>query len=176
MPRLPACGRGGEESRPSNDVYASRKLRPVGAELHLRTEVGRIQVMKGRISGIVLKDGTEIESNSVISNADYKTTFLKLINRDVLPEKWYRAVSEARQTGSVLQVCLGVHEKKVDLSAFAHASRLIYRRSRKSDHGNEEVDWTADEIDPEILAGQELEVTLWSRDDRMLAPTNWASS
>jgi len=168
----PSCCRGGEESRPYNQIYISRKPRPVGGELHLRREVGRIQVMNGSVSGIVLKDGTEIESNSVISNADYKTTFLKLINRDVLPEKWYRAVSEARQTGSVLQVCLGVHEKKVDLSAFAHASRLIYRRSQEADPGNAEIDWTVNEIDPGVLAGQELEVTLWSQDDRALAPPN----
>jgi hypothetical protein len=39
--------------------------------------------------GIVLERRTEIESNSVISNADYKTTFLKLINRDILAGKWY---------------------------------------------------------------------------------------
>ena len=149
--------------------------RPVGGELHLRTEVDRDSGYEWEvISGIVLKDGTEIESNSVISNADYKTTFLKLINRDILPEKWYRAVSEARQTGSVLQVCLGVHEKKVDLSAFAHASRLIYRRSQEADPGNAEIDWTVNEIDPGVLAGQELEVTLWSRDDRMLAPSDGA--
>ena len=142
--------------------------------IQLREEVDRIQVRNGRVSGVVVKGGGEIEVNSVISNADFKTTFLRLTPRDVLPEGWYRAVSEARQTGSVLQVCLGVHEKKVDLSAFAHASRLIYRRSRKSDPGNEEVDWTVDAIDPEILAGQELEVTLWSRDDRMLAPPDGA--
>jgi phytoene dehydrogenase-like protein len=174
IPRLPALGRGGEESRPYNQIYISRKPRPVGGELHLRREVDRIRIMNGRISGIVLKDGTEIESSSVISNADYKTTFLKLINRDVLPEKWYRAVSEARQTGSVLQVCLGVHEKKVDLSAFAHASRLIYRRSREANLGNEEMDWTVNEVDAGVLAGQELEITLWSRDDRMLAPPDGA--
>jgi phytoene dehydrogenase-like protein len=69
-------------------------------------------------------------------------------------------------------VCLGVHEKKVDLSAFAHASRLIYRRSQEADPGNAEIDWTVNEIDPGVLAGQELEVTLWSQDDRALAPPN----
>jgi phytoene dehydrogenase-like protein len=142
--------------------------------IQLKKEVEEIRVRDGRVSGIVVKGGGEIEVNSVISNADYKTTFLKLISRDVLPEKWYRAVSEARQTGSVLQVCLGVHEKKVDLSAFAHASRLIYRRGRKLEPNNEDIDWTVNKIDPEILAGQELEVTLWSQEDRMLAPPDGA--
>ena len=163
----------GEEERVGDLGNKDLKNESLGS-IQLRREVDRIRVMNGRISGIVLKDGTEIESNSVISNADYKTTFLKLINRDVLPEKWYRAVSEARQTGSVLQVCLGVHEKKVDLSAFAHASRLIYRRSREVNPGNEEIDWTVNEIDTGVLAGQELEVTLWSQDDRLLAPPNGA--
>jgi phytoene dehydrogenase-like protein len=142
--------------------------------IQLRKEVDKIRIRDGRVSGVVIKGGGEIESNSVISNADYKTTFLKLIDQGAIPLKWYRAVSEARQTGSVLQVCLGVREKKVDLSAFAHASRLIYRGSGKSDPGIEEIDWTVREIDPEILAGQELEVTLWSRDDKSLAPPDGA--
>jgi all-trans-retinol 13,14-reductase len=163
----------GEEERVGDHGNKELKNESLGV-LQLRREVDKIRVMNGSISGIVLKDGTEIESSSVISNADYKTTFLKLINRDVLPEKWYRAVSEARQTGSVLQVCLGVHEKNVDLSAFAHASRLIYRRSREADAGTEEIDWTVKEVDTGVLAGQELEITLWSRDDRMLAPPDGA--
>ena len=36
-----------------------------------------------------------------------------------------RAVMRAKQTGSVLQVCLGVDPKRADLSAFREASRLI---------------------------------------------------
>jgi len=163
----------GEEEKVGDLGNKELKNESLGV-LQLRREVDKIRVMNGSISGIVLKDGTEIESSSVISNADYKTTFLKLINRDVLPEKWYRAVFEARQTGSVLQVCLGVHVKKVDLSAFAHASRLIYRRSREMNPGNREMDWTVNEIDTGVLAGQELEITLWSRDDRMLAPPDGA--
>jgi len=163
----------GREERVGDLGSKELKNESIGV-IQLRREVDKIRVVNGSVSGIVLKDGTEIESNSVISNADYKTTFLKLINRDILPEKWYRAVSGARQTGSVLQVCLGVHEKKVDLSAFAHASRLIYRRSQEAGPGNAGIDWTVNEIDPGVLAGQELEVTLWSRDDRMLAPSDGA--
>jgi phytoene dehydrogenase-like protein len=163
----------GEEER-VGDLGNKELKKESSGVIQLRKEVVQIRIVNGSILGIVLKDGTEIESNSVISNADYKTTFLKLINRDVLPETWYGAVSEARQTSSVLQVCLGVHEKRVDLSAFAHASRLIYRKRQKADPGGGEMDWNVNEIDPEGLAGQELEVTLWSRDDKMLAPPNGA--
>ena len=34
----------------------------------------------------------------------------------------------SRQTGSVLQVCLGVDTSKVDLACFREAARILYRR------------------------------------------------
>jgi phytoene dehydrogenase-like protein len=36
------------------------------------------------------------------------------------------------------------------------------------------MDWTVNEVDTGALASQELEITLWSRDDRMLAPPDGA--
>jgi len=123
---------------------------------------------------VTLKDSTKIDSASVISNADYKTTFLKLMGPEEVPAEWYRAVSAARQTGSVLQVCLGVDASKVDLSAFREASRLIYRRNQKDPRQYEEINWDVPEIDPDALASQELEVSLWSGEDRMLSPEGGA--
>jgi phytoene dehydrogenase-like protein len=112
------------------------------------------------VVGVVLKDGTDVNARSVISNADYKHTFLKLIDPEVLPPDWHKAVSEAHQTGSILQVCLGVDAEKVDLSALEEASRLVYRRAR-NDFNDQNPDWNAFEIDPEVLTAQELEISLW---------------
>jgi len=129
-------------------------------EIRLGKEVSRIRVDQGRVVGVTLKDGTDMNARSVISNADYKHTFLKLIDPEVLPPDWHKAVSEARQTGSILQVCLGVDAEKSDLSAFEEASRLVYRRARNG-FNDPSPNWNAVEIDPEVLAAQELEVSLW---------------
>ncbi len=137
--------------------------------IRLGTDVANIRVGNGKVVGVTLRDGSKIDSHSIISNADYKTTFLTLLDRQEIPPLWYRAVSRARQTGSVLQVCLGVDESKADLSSFHDASRLIYK-SRESTQPTEGVDWNAAEIDPRALAKEELEISLWSKEDASLAP------
>jgi phytoene dehydrogenase-like protein len=136
-------------------------------EIRLNKEVAKIRAGQGKVLGVILKDGAQINSSSVISNADYKTAFLKLMDPKTIPADWYDAVSCARQTSSVFQVCLGVNTGKADLSAFKKAGRLIYRRSGRSVQERESLDWNVQEISPEALACQELEVSLWGKDWEM---------
>ena len=138
-------------------------------EIRLNKEVAKIRVGQGKVLGVILKDGTEIDSSSVISNADYKTAFLKLMDPKTIPPEWYDAISSARQTGSVFQVCLGVDAGKADLSVFEKASRLIYRRSGRNVQERESLDWSVREIDPDAFACQELEVSLWGKDWEMVS-------
>jgi len=145
-----------------------------GGVIRLRTEVKEIRVNKDKVVGVTLADGTKMDSAMIVSNADYKTTFLRLLEPSVLPSEWTRAVSAARQTGSVLQVCLGVNEKEVDLSCFDEGSRLIYRRDDRDLQEDQELDWDQETVELERLAAEELEVSLWSREDRMLAPDGGA--
>ncbi len=136
---------------------------PGGAgEIRMGMEVREIRVKESRVLGVTLMDGTEMESASVISNADYKTTFLKLIEPKGVPPEWGRAISQARQTGSVFQVCLGVEKEKVDLSVFNKARRLIYRQQKEDFTRKENPDGDVLEAHPEALASQELEVSLWN--------------
>jgi phytoene dehydrogenase-like protein len=137
-------------------------------EIRLGTEVKEIRVDKGKVLGVTLKDGMRIDSDAIISNADYKITFIKLIDSKAVPDEWNQAVLNAKQTRSNFQVCLGVDGNRVDLSSFKDADRLIYRRSQGVSSG--ELDWGTDVINPEDLAGQELEVSLLSKNDRMLGP------
>ena len=142
-------------------------------EIRLGTELAKIRVENGRVEGVTLRDGSRIDSSVVISNADYKTTFLTLLDRKEIPPPWYRAVSQAKQTGSILQVCLGVDKSKVDLSSFHEASRLIYR-SRGDAPVTEGVDWNAGEMDPGSITKEEMEISLWSKEDELLAPEGGA--
>jgi len=62
-----------------------------------------------------------------------------------------------------------VDKDKADLSSFREASRLIYR-SREAAETTEGIDWNTVEIDPASLAKEELEISLWSKEDESLAP------
>jgi phytoene dehydrogenase-like protein len=62
-----------------------------------------------------------------------------------------------------------VDREKADLSYFHQASRLIYR-SREAAQATEGIDWNVVEIDPVSLAKEELEISLWSKEDESLAP------
>jgi phytoene dehydrogenase-like protein len=147
-------------------------------EIRLSKEVAEIRIKDGRVLGVTLKaeggplaNGSHIDSDAIISNADYKNTFLKLLGPKVVTQDWYRAVSAARQTGSLFQVCLGIDAQKADLSAFPEvalwpkeAESILYRR----DSGDTGIDWEAGEIDPKALASQELEVSLWGGNERAI--------
>ncbi|MBW1858915.1 MAG: NAD(P)/FAD-dependent oxidoreductase [Deltaproteobacteria bacterium] len=144
---------------------------PGRGEIRLGAGVKEIRVLDGRASGVTLGDGTGIDARGVISNADYKTTFMKLVKAEGTPDSWYRAIANAKQSGSIFQVCLGVEATGVDLSAFSDASRLIYRRHTSGVAQREDVpDWQSAEVNPEAIAGQDMEVSLWSHADPGLAP------
>ena len=141
-----------------------------GCRVSLGSEVLGITVRNGKVRGVTLVDGSSIEAPAVISNADFKTTFLSLVESACQPPEWRNAVMEARETSSNLQVCLGVDKSKVDLSVFSTATRIIYRGDAVPGNDPGGPDWKAPEMDPRDLAGEELEVCLWSGDDPSLAP------
>jgi phytoene dehydrogenase-like protein len=143
--------------------------------LRLGVGVAGIKVKSGRARGVILLDGTELECDSVISNADFKSTFLRLLHPAAVSSRLRDAVASAPQTMSNLQVCLGFDPTGTDLAAFSGASRLIYRREGSSGPGSESPpDWQAPQVDPGDLAGEELEIDLLSADDPQLAPQDKA--
>ena len=77
-------------------VRAATRKSPGTGEITLGAETARIRVSKGKVLGVTLRDGTEIDAAAVISNADYKTTFLTLLDPEEVPPKWRRAVSQSR--------------------------------------------------------------------------------
>jgi all-trans-retinol 13,14-reductase len=142
----------------------------VRGEIRLGSEVERIRVLKGKVTGVRLVSGEELEAPVVVSNGDFKTTFLRLLDRRDIPETLHRVVAEARQTGSNLQVGLGLKANRVDLSAFEQGSRIIYRGMVEEPS----PDWSAPKINPSSLASGQMELCLWSADDPALAPAGRA--
>jgi len=170
-----AAGLGWKAPAHGAKTNSETMLNPQGpGSLMLRTEVKEILVEDGKAYGLVLADGARLEADAVISNGDFKSTFTRLCPRDAVPGELYHAVSGARQTASNLQVCLGMDTSQVDLSAFTGASRIIYRRNGGGPPDDAGPDWDAPEIDPRALAEEELEATLLSADDPLLAPEGGA--
>src|SRR5207302_501838 len=85
--------------------------RQFGAEIRTSAPVAQIDVRNGRVQGVVLEDGTEIHSRLVLSNADPKRTFLKMIPASELPEDFVRAVRGIKMDGPCAKVNIVLAEE-----------------------------------------------------------------
>src|SRR5436190_11007012 len=81
----------------SEAIASSAKSR--GATIRTGAPVDRVLVRNGRARGVALADGEEIHARVVISSADPKITFLKLVDAGDLDEKFRRDVKRIRIEG-----------------------------------------------------------------------------
>ena len=63
----------------------ARAATEAGVTIRTGAEVARIDVRDGRASGVVLRDGSRVAADAVVSNADPKRTFLGLVPPDAVP-------------------------------------------------------------------------------------------
>jgi phytoene dehydrogenase-like protein/acyl-CoA thioesterase FadM len=90
-----------------SDALASA-LKMHGGELRLRTRVARILVEQGRACGVQLADGSAIEADRVVVNADVQRTFLELVGREHLDPRFARRIEGLRTSCSAFLVLLGL--------------------------------------------------------------------
>jgi phytoene dehydrogenase-like protein len=79
-----------------------------GGRVALKTRVTRILVEKGRAVGVALADGTRVAAGAVVANADFKRTFLELVEAGDLPTDFRARVAAAAPGPSAFMVHLGV--------------------------------------------------------------------
>ncbi|CAN7334397.1 NAD(P)/FAD-dependent oxidoreductase [Rhizobium sp. LjRoot98] len=72
-----------------------------GGTIRTGADVARVMTRSGRATGVVLADGEEVRGNLVVSNADVKRTFLKLVEEDALPETFVHRVKHFKMRGSL---------------------------------------------------------------------------
>ena len=65
--------------------------------------VERIAVEAGRATGVVLEDGTQIRSRIVVSNADPKCTFLKLLDPELLDPAFRQRIKYLKTNAAYLK-------------------------------------------------------------------------
>jgi phytoene dehydrogenase-like protein len=82
--------------------------REAGAEIRTGSEVARIAVKSGAVTGVVLKSGEEIPARAVVSNADPRRTFLSLIDPTHLEPDFLVKTRNYRAVGTVAKVNLAL--------------------------------------------------------------------
>jgi phytoene dehydrogenase-like protein len=78
--------------------------RKFGAEIRTSASVAHIDVRDGRARGVVLEDGTEIRARIVLSNADPKRTFLKMVAASELPNEFLHSIRGIKMEGPCAKV------------------------------------------------------------------------
>ncbi len=84
--------------------------RAFGAQILVDAEVAQIQVRGGRASGVELLDGRRFESRVVVSNADPKRTFLKLVAPDLLEPEFRSDIAAIKMAGPCAKVNMVLSE------------------------------------------------------------------
>ena len=79
-----------------------------GAQLRTGAPVERILVRKDQVAGVVLSSGEEITAASVVSSADPKSTFLKLLGAEHLDAGFVRRVAQVRTRGLAAKLHLAL--------------------------------------------------------------------
>jgi len=80
--------------------------RKLGVEIRTSSPVAHIDVRDGRARGVVLEDGTEIRARIVLSNADPKRTFLKMVAESELPAEFLHSIRGIKMEGPCAKVNL----------------------------------------------------------------------
>lgn len=89
------------------DEFA-KGLERYGGTLALRSLVTRVLMERGRAVGVELEGGRRIKAKYIISNADTKLTFLKLVGEEHLPSRLAKRLKKQEMSKSGFVVHLGV--------------------------------------------------------------------
>ncbi len=84
--------------------------RAVGAEIRARADVVAIRDHDGRVTGVVLADGTELDAPVVVSGADPRHTLLALLHPEAIGPTLGWSAGNLRQSGVTAKVNLALAE------------------------------------------------------------------
>jgi phytoene dehydrogenase-like protein len=88
----------------------AKVARKRGVVIRTDAEVAEIMIRNGRATGVVLASGEEVAAGVVLSNADPKRTYLKLVPRSELPDDYRRAIEAIKIDSPVMKINLAVSE------------------------------------------------------------------
>jgi len=79
-----------------------------GAKIRTGAEVGQIKVRDGRVTGVALVSGEELDADVVIATTHPKITFLRHLDRADLPEDFVTAIERWRSRSGTVKVNLAL--------------------------------------------------------------------
>jgi phytoene dehydrogenase-like protein len=145
----------------------ARAASAAGAEIRTASPVERILVREDRVAGVALASGEELSATTVVSSADPKLTFLKLLGSEHLDAGFVRRVTQVRSRGLTAKLHLALERlpRFPGLSEQALRARLLVAPStdyieRAYNHAKYN----------EFSASPMLEVTIPTLADTSLAP------
>jgi phytoene dehydrogenase-like protein len=139
-----------------------------GAVIRTQSAVARILVEADRVCGVALESGERIDAKQVISNADPKTTFLKLLGTAHLDAGFVRRVSHIRTQGLAAKIHLALNRLPpfAAVAETALRGRLLLAPSLGYiEHAYNHAKYG------EFSASPTMEITVPSINDATLAPT-----
>jgi phytoene dehydrogenase-like protein len=99
----------------------ARSAESRGATIRANAEVARILIKDGRAYGAALASGEEIRAKVVVSSADPKRTFLKMVAREHLDEDFRRSIENLRSEGCSFKINLAL-DALPDFKAYPNRS------------------------------------------------------
>jgi phytoene dehydrogenase-like protein len=82
--------------------------RSKGVDIRTGSEVEQVLVENGRAIGVVTTSGEEIRARTVLSNADPKRTYLRLVDRAELPSQYVRDIESIQIESPVMKINLAM--------------------------------------------------------------------
>jgi phytoene dehydrogenase-like protein len=86
----------------------SRAAQHFGAQVLTEASVEKILVKDGRVAGVALQNGDEISAPIVISTTHPKITFLRHLDREVLPDNFVQAIERWKTRSGTVKINLAV--------------------------------------------------------------------
>ena len=143
----------------------------LGVEIRREAPVVQILTSRGRTSGVVLADGTQLTARCVASSVDPHLTFEKMLSADELPEDFRRAVARIDYSSASAKVNVALAEPPQFTAAPGTGIAPHH-------HGTIHISPTLDDIERAYddakygrpSAEPILEITLPTSVDRTIAP------
>ena len=109
-----------------------RLMDELGVDVRLDTEVTEILVHKGRATGVRLADGSVIEADAVVSNADVAWTYLNLIPEEYRRKNTDYAIKRKKYSMSLFVIYFGTKKRYLEpepgYPALAHHNIILSER------------------------------------------------
>lgn len=141
-----------------------------GLEVRTNAPAKRVIVENGRATGIELGDGEIIRARCVASNANAKTTFLKLLGPADLPAGFQAKVNSIRTQSGLFKVHLGA-SRLPQYSAFSPSPDLAYPGSIRIGSSVAYLEKAFDDAKHDLMSSEPfLSIMVPSIHDPSLAP------